>query len=204
MQVNNTYTLIVKFLRVLLPTLALLSIVILVIWPILNQEDVPDDVGPAIIVDKPIGVSDDALQMIKPEFTGLDAKSRPYVITAETVFQGSTKEADMTLVKPVADLELSSTQWVSLRADGGIYRPSKESLILTGAVTLSDNTGYHIETNEIEIDLNKGTAISKSMVTGNGPIGTIKASGMRIAADQSPFVTFIGPSKFVLYPEAVE
>ncbi len=204
MAVNTTYTKFVKILRVLLPVLALLSIAVLFIWPIVSQEEVPQEVGMTIDIDKPANVSDDALQMIKPEFTGLDNKNRPYVITADTVYQGSDKQAEMTLIKPVADLELSATQWVSLRADNGLYSPENETLILSGAVTLSDNTGYQLETEQIDIDLDQGQAVSKTQVTGNGPIGTINAKGMIIAVDQSPFVTFTGPGKFVIYPKAIE
>lgn len=202
MRVNKTYTLVVKILRILLPALAVISMAILVIWPILNQESVPEEISStATNVEKPLGVSDDALQIVKPEFTGMDSKKRPYVITADTVYQGSDKDADMTLVKPIADLELSATRWVSLRADNGVYRPSKESLTLTGAVTLSDNTGYHLETREIEVDLKKGRAVSKTPVTGSGPVGSVDAKGMIITLDGSPFVSFIGPGKFVIYPE---
>lgn len=204
MRVNTTYTLVVKFFRIFLPILALLSVIVLVVWPILNQEDVPEEVSSSANEEKPLGVADDALQIIKPEFTGMDSKNRPYIITADTVYQGTDKEADMTLVKPVADLELSETRWVSLRADNGIYSPAKESLTLSGAVTLSDNTGYHLETQKLDVDLKKGTATSKTIVTGNGPVGSVDAKGMKITLDGSPFVSFIGPGKFVIYPESVK
>lgn len=204
MRVNKTYTYFVKALRLILPALVIISVGILVIWPILNQEQVPQEIITPSNQEKPLGVAEDALQIIKPEFTGMDSKNRPYIITAETVYQGTDKEADMTLVNPVADLELSSTRWVSLRANNGVYRPSQENLTLTGAVTLSDNTGYRLTTEKIDVDLKKGTAISKTTVTGSGPVGSVDARGMTLALDGNPFVSFTGPGKFIIYPENVD
>ncbi len=205
MKINQKYTQNVKILRVALPLLALMSIIALIAWPILNQEEIPQEMtSQSLNSDKPIGIADDALQMIKPEFTGLDMKNRPYIITAETIYQGSTKEADMTLIKPKATLDISKEQSISLESESGVYKPSQESLTLTGAVTLFDQTGYHLKTREIFVDLSKSTAISQTKVEGRGPIGSIDAHGIKIDLELSPIVHFMGPATLTIYPRAIE
>ena len=75
---SNTYTSVVKFLRIALPTLAIISFAVLVVWTILNQEIVPEeDMSQKQVTPKPEGVEEDALQMTNPSFTGVDKDNRP-------------------------------------------------------------------------------------------------------------------------------
>ena len=204
MAVNQTYTRFVKTLRIALPLLAIVSLVILVVWPILNQETAIQEEPITITAEeKPEGVSDDALQMINPEFTGVDSKNNPYTITAETVFQGSTEKADITLINPVADLELQNNGWVSLKAEKGVYQPSQEKLTLDGDVTLFQHEGYQLTTAHVDVDLKKGSAHSNTHVSGFGPLGSIEAKGMDIGNNGS-LITFAGSAKLILYTQEIK
>ncbi len=189
----------VQLLKILLPATALALAALVLLWPHIN----PDDRRFRL---RPVAVSIDDLEnlrMVSPRFTGVDAQSQPFVLTAEQATQ-DTGNSDLTdLAKPKADMTLKSGAWVALTANEGRYAKSKQQLELWGKVNLFHDTGYELQTSRAVIELENGRARGDEPVTGQGPGSELSGEGFRLY-DKGAQIVVTGKSRVVLYPQGLK
>jgi lipopolysaccharide export system protein LptC len=101
------------------------------------------------------------------------------------------------LEKPMADITLKDGTWLSVEANKGAYRQQSENLLLEDNVKLFHDDGYEIRSEKLLVDMQGRKAWSDKDVTGNGPAGSIKASGMQANSENNKLV-FTGPVTLVL------
>jgi lipopolysaccharide export system protein LptC len=183
--------------KVLLPVVAALLIVLVLAWPYLRTEDLLFRLSFAALTAN----QNADPSMVNPRYLGIDEDNQAYSITADLARKLPTGTPGVELEMPKADITLDDGTWLVLTAKNGIFRQSKNTLDLAGAVNLFHDSGYEFQTSEAEIDLLKGLASGSKPVRGQGPFGEMQGEGFRLI-DKGRTIVFTGKSKLVIYPGA--
>lgn len=180
----------VKKLRLILPLVAGAIVIIMFIWS--DMESVAPPQRKEKVAPQSIGKN----ELINPRFESEDTSQQPYTITATKATQDSSNMNMIMLNKPVADISLKDNAWLAIQSDQGEYEQVKQNLMLEGHVKLFHDDGYEMITDKVYFDMLAKTAVSKTPVSGHGPIGTIEAQGMT-ANGNTGVLTFQGPAKII-------
>src|SRR5690606_11915755 len=100
----------VIFLRGVLPVFAVLGLITVIAWPVMNEwrekaraaQSTLALTADEMSLTMPEAGQPAQLQVTKPEFTGLTTGGQPYTVTAARVLQGLKMNAPMTLDQPKA------------------------------------------------------------------------------------------------------
>jgi lipopolysaccharide export system protein LptC len=195
---RSAYSLFVSAMKVLLPAVAVGLVLLIVIWP---QVEESGGFRLGIVesfTDAPIP---EEATMINPRYEGIDENRRPYMITADTARQiepGDEETIDME--RPAADLFDTGGDWMAITADNGVYDRASEVLLLDGNVNVFHDGGYELKTEQAVVDLKNDRATSSTATHGQGSFGTIESEGMRIE-NRGAQIHFTGKAHMVMYPE---
>jgi len=172
---------------------ALLIAAVAVILAVLFYSLQPRDTRHMAMTFQSIGSVGRDLAMIKPRLTGTDSQGNPFVITADSAVQLSHDTRKATLNNVEADLTLKDGGWITVTATKGLLdaTPSvpgraapkkkkgettqKGTLTLLGRVSLYSDSGYELHSDLANIDLTTGLVVGPHPVTGQGPLGTVRA-----------------------------
>ncbi len=127
-----------------------------------------------------IGKIDNDLAMIKPRLTGQDADGNPFVVTADAAIQDPANNRRARLKNIEADLTLKNDRWLTATAVTGLVDSAANKLWLQGPIALYSDDGNELHTRGAFIDLNKGIVYGQTAITGQGPLGTMRADRFRI------------------------
>jgi len=122
-----------------------------------------------------LGSIENDLAMIKPRLTGADGEGNPFVITADAAIQDAKNPKKARLRKVEADLALDKNGWVNADAANGVVDMRAGSLELSGGINVFSDAGYALHSQSASLDLNKWIVHGHNEVTGQGPLGTIRA-----------------------------
>lgn len=134
--------------------------------------------------------------MLRPRYQGIDAKNRPFNVTAERAVQEDANAVRLERVD--ADMTLADTSWLVLTARGGLYKVQEKTLDLSGDIHLFYEGGYEFRTEHAFLNINTGQATGEQPVEGQGPAGTLKADRFTIE-DRGAILRFNGNVQVVLY-----
>lgn len=122
-----------------------------------------------------LGSIENDLAMIKPRLTGADGNGNPFVITAEAAIQDAQNPKRARLRKIEADLTTDKNGWINANAANGVVDMKAGSLEMGGGINVFSDAGYTLHSQAASVDLNKGIVHGHSEVTGQGPMGTMRA-----------------------------
>ena len=190
------YTRFVASMKLLLPVIAVLVIALVVIWPQLqtNPESFRLGLSSISVLEK------SGQQVVNARFTGNDAANRPFTVTADSAVQRTGASDAFELELPKADISTAGGAWIVLTGETGTYYKKKQTLELSGGVTMFHDEGYEFRTRKAEINLATGTARGRHAVSGQGPFGTAAAAGF-VLLDHGKRIFFTGKAKLVFFPE---
>ena len=183
----------VKKLRLALPLIAGAIVVFMFLW-----SDI-ESVAPPQRKEKVAPQSMGRNELVNPKFESVDSSEQPYTITATKAYKDTSDLIQ--LDKPVADIALKDNAWLAIQSNAGEYESVKQQLMLQGHVKLFHDQGYEMVTDKVDIDMVTKQAVSKTPVSGHGPIGNINATGM-VADGKTGVITFQGPAKLILNQSA--
>nr|WP_246463151.1 LPS export ABC transporter periplasmic protein LptC [Nitrospirillum iridis] len=173
--------------KVVLPTLAGLTIAAIALWPLIKETTSPRQADPGT----------GQLEMLDAHFLGTDKTDRPVEVRADRAMQESNQDNLIDLVSPEAEITLKNGQWVTLNGDTGRYDKQSGHLTLEGRVTLFHDHGYELTTDKAEVDTSKNIAWGNTRVAGQGPFGDIDAGGFRMT-DKGSTIVFTGKARLRL------
>lgn len=199
-RLTQGYSRFVSMMKFLLPSIAIIVVLLVVLWPHLGTDDLKFRLGFAAVK---LGISEEP-SMINPRYVGADGDNQPYSVTADLArkLSGglSVKGVEaLELEMPKADLMMKDGTWVVLTAENGVFQRSAQTLNLKGAVNLYHDSGYEFRTELAEINLASSAAHGASPIEGQGPFGHLEAEGFRLE-NQTKTIHFTGRSKLTLYP----
>ena len=154
-QFSDGYTWFVGFLKLALPTIAVVLVGMVLMWPQIKgaEESLRKTVVGSLKLDEV-----ENLQMVHARYVGTDDQNRPYVLTAAAARQMSSGSDLVALEAPKGDMALQDGNHVSVSAQAGAYYQKAQLLDLFGSVTMTHGGGYVVETAEARINLKNGSA----------------------------------------------
>jgi lipopolysaccharide export system protein LptC len=208
-----------------LPLVAVVCVAYIVIWSRVQLPNITiNPVEATSNVAKP--TSDVTVNRVK--YDGVDAKNRPFSITAESASQPDNNppadpkatvapgapianaqqtqpaapKADsiINLDHVVADMTMTDGAWVAVTADSGVYDRDASTVDLSGNVALFHDTGLQFQTDAAKVDLKNDTAQGDQPVEGQNPDGTLAADGFQVLNDGRT-VIFLGRAYMKIYPK---
>ena len=195
-RVSPIYGRFVMTMKVLLPTVAIMLVALLFLWPTLSDE--VSDIGMQFFgVDR---LASDTMQLSNARYQGVDAENQPYTVTADGVRQQDDQTAEVFLTRPKADIMLEDSSWAALTAQDGVFDREAQILSLSGGVNFFHDLGYEFQTNSAMVDLVAGTAEGREPIDGQGPFGFVEAEGFKVF-DRGARIVLTGKSKLVIYPD---
>lgn len=188
------YSRFVSMMKFFLPSVALILIALVVVWPHLQTKDNTFRIGFAAL--KARETEDPA--MVNARYLGTDRNNRLFSVTADLAKNLLDDSQAVELEMPKADITLEDGSWLVLTAETGVFERQQKTLQLVGAVNLFHDSGYEFRTTKALIDLTEGAATGNEPVQGHGPFGELRADGFRLA-DKGRTIIFTGKAKLVLY-----
>jgi lipopolysaccharide export system protein LptC len=198
-QHGHAYTRFVAAMKLLLPAVAVGLLLLVAVWPRL-QEGLDRLRVTFNRID--LGEAGD-LRMVNAHYSGIDKLHRPYVVTADVARQTPNHNDLVALEGPKADMTLTNGAWLAVTSDTGVYLTQGQQLDMFGAVKLFHDRGYEMTTDSAHVDMPQGTAEGKDPVQGQGVFGDIVSQGF-LLTDHGDNITFTGKAKLHLIPRQAE
>jgi lipopolysaccharide export system protein LptC len=196
---GQAYTRFVALMKLLLPAVAVGLLLLVAVWPRL-QESLDRLRVTFNRID--LGEAGD-LRMVNAHYSGIDKLHRPYVVTADVARQTPNHSDLVALEGPKADMTLTNGAWLAVTSDTGVYLTQGQQLDMFGAVKLFHDRGYEMTTDTAHVDMPQGTAEGKDPVQGQGVFGDIVSEGF-LLTDHGDNITFTGKAKLHLIPRPAE
>lgn len=184
----------VHFMKFVLPLFALGTVAAVIAWPQLAKRHA---MLPLSFSD--VESANAALVMNNPRYRGTDAKSQPYLVTADRAVQDPEDDQQVTLDSVRADLSANDGSWWSLTANTGLYHGGRRLLHLFGDVTVFGDNGYEMHGTTAEIDLATSQLSSDDKVWGQSGVGLIRANGLRVY-EKGRVIVFINGVNTTIHP----
>ncbi|SHI83655.1 lipopolysaccharide export system protein LptC [Roseomonas rosea] len=182
----------VRFLKYVLPLGALALLSAIVLWPEFEREGE----NARLSFRRMSRAAPESVRVVDPRYQGVDEQGRPFNVTAFTASQqGSTNVVE--LEAPRGDLVLSGGGWMLVESRDGRFDRNANILDLRRDVTIWQDDGTLIETQEARVDVKGGNAEGDRPIAAQGTFGTITGDGFRLR-DRGTVVVFTGNARAVL------
>lgn len=167
----------VRFLRRVLPSLALLivALVAAIAWldPLRLVRDFPLDM-------LKLSIKDNKLVMDAPKLSGFTKDGRGYNITARAAAQDLSKSNVIELDGIVAHFTLTSNGQTELTATKGIYDVKTDIVHLTEGIVIKSTAGYEGKLADALIEVKKGHVVTANPIDIIFNNGSLRADKMEI------------------------
>ncbi|MFB3134345.1 MAG: LPS export ABC transporter periplasmic protein LptC [Rhodospirillales bacterium] len=192
---THRYTRFVHMMKYLLPTVAMVLVALVAVWPHLKTQDSGFRIGFSALKARETGEP----AMVNARYMGSDKNNQLFSITADLVRNAMKDAATVELVMPKADITLEDGSWLVLTAEAGVFNRAAMTLELAGAVNLFHDSGYEFRTERITIDLDNGSAVGTEPVEGQGPFGDLSGEGF-VLREKGKTIIFTGKARLFIYP----
>ncbi|MCE0744555.1 LPS export ABC transporter periplasmic protein LptC [Acetobacter sicerae] len=180
-----------KWAKWLLPSLALLLLASIAIWPEIDR--LMNANRAALTEVTRLKIESGNLE--GAVYRSVDVHGRPYMITAKTAHQINEDRID--LINPAADTLSQGGEWLYLQAEKGVYMQHEQILDLKDEVTLYRDDGLMMRGPVADVSMHDGVIASDSWVHAEGPFGVLDARGYWLSQHEG-IAQFRGPGRFIL------
>lgn len=193
------YSLAVRWMKVLLPILAVILIGLIFLSG--RTRD-------AVVVTENItnaAALGAGLKLENPRFAGATENGDPFVVTAASALPDGAAPDRVDLDQPTGELHMGSDRIITVTSKTGRLFRKSERLMLEGDVLLVTSDGYTVKTEAVDMDLDNRSAVLPKAVAATGPSGSISANSVRIESAGSGgnlIVFFTGDVRVTLNPNA--
>lgn len=185
-------------LRFILPIAALMMLVMILAWPWLNG-GYHGFIMP--VFNQAIGRDADPMRMHKPRYVGRTKEQDPYELTAVSAFLDPKNQQRIHLDRLTAVVERAAAEDVHLTANEGLYYRGRGVLDLKGDLELRLGERFTFNTSEASVNFGEGKVVGRTSVTGEGPMGTLKADRFNVV-EGGDILRFNGSVQVVYQPQA--
>lgn len=193
---GRSYSILVRFLKLVLPLLAIGLVLLLLLWPQITAVPVQP------LDEQDVRALQDSARenrLLNPVFSAQDEKGRPVNITAAEAIQYKENDHIITLSAPTATIrdQDDPESQSSLSAKNGVYNRLSKTIILRQDIVIKGDNDMVLETDELVADLGSGNAQSKDTATLKTNQGVV--TGQKIIIERNGAKTiFEGPAKAVM------
>ena len=193
----NRHSSAVKWLKLILPVVAILIIGSITMSFITRQNTLP-----ALDLES-ISLDDGKLVMENPKLNGVDENKRPYALTAERAIQDTANPSVVELQNIEAVLPMEKDVSADISATNGIYDADAKTLLLREAITVKTSDGMQIDLLDADVDIGNGVLKSSSPITATSPQADISSSSLYVNEGGGQLV-FEGNVKMTLRPKELK
>jgi len=168
----------VTSMRVVLTLMAVGLAAAIILWPILNEEEVTFTLS-----YEDVARSNDQVRMVNPRYDGTDSQNRPFSISARSGVQESPEDPVIRLTGISAEFQIDKDVKIDAYSNEGIFRFRDQQLELDGTVRIQTTDGYKFEGEGAEFDLATHMVKSDKKITGSGPVGFFEAPKFELNID---------------------
>ncbi|CTQ49207.1 LPS export ABC transporter periplasmic protein LptC [Jannaschia donghaensis] len=176
--INPLRTRIVRLATLVLPVLALMLLSTLFL---VARKVNPDDAIPYAEVDVSMRARDQQLTM--PRFAGVSQGRTSFDLSARMARPDATDPRRMSAEALRLVLDDMDGGRATIVSDAGDVDTADRAIVLTGDVRIETSTGYELRTERLEGSLAVLSITSPGEVTGDGPLGTLRAGSMALTED---------------------
>jgi lipopolysaccharide export system protein LptC len=187
----------VRFLKLLLPIVAIGLVVVLLVWS--DQTKIAPPIDKQTIAPNDMGQN----KLINPKFESKDTKAQPYLITASEAVQNPETPDIVGLINPTGSIDLNDGSVIKVQSKQGSFNQTQEILNLNDTVILNSSEGFEVQLQSVIIDLVKRISSSSDAVTVISQDGTINAVGFEGNADTGQ-LTFKGPATLLIQKQPIQ
>ena len=134
-------------------------------------------------------------RLLNVRYHGLDARNRPYTITADQAEQAGTERTN--LIEPKGDTFSENGSWTYGQSQRGVFLQHAGQLDLSGDVTIFRDNGVSMRTQSAAMDLKTGVAAGNQPTHAEGPFGTLDSQGFALV-DKGAVIQFDGKARLLL------
>lgn len=185
----------VRNLKFILPTLAILAIV--AFWA--TARVIPGDLASLVAVAT-IDPKSNSVVMDKPHISGFESTRRAYEVKAESALQSLDDPKVVTFKTITGRFGLEDAGVATVNAGIGVYNGNNNTLVLKDGIDLKTDNGYAGTFSEAAIDLGKGTLTSSSPLELSSADGRIHANAVSISSNGKHILFTNGVSVTYLPP----
>jgi len=191
--VRHRYSRFVRFMKVTLPSLAVVLLALVVVWPRLSFDESRFRIGFAALSPEAVKT----LSMVNARYFGIDQNAHPYTVTSDDATQRDQDPDIIDLRTPKADFTSKSGANVFVEADRGYFHQKDQLLDLAGHVSLYHENGTELHTEEAHVDLKTNDAHGEVPVHGQGVEGLLEGEGF-VMKDKGGDILVTGHSTLTL------
>lgn len=182
---SRRHTMLVRFLRILLPVIAGLIALAIFVSAI--------DFGPSLPSVKigKVEMDGSSISMTNPELSGFGKNEEAYRVTAERAEQDLKNPKVVTLERVDGVMTDKDGRETTLSAANGRFNSENKTMILRDDVVVGSSTGYVAHLEVADVDMDKGIVISEKPVMIEGLDGIIRANSLEIR-DKGAIINFRG------------
>jgi len=126
-----------------------------------------------------VAVTTDRVKVDDAAYRGSDAKGRPFLVTAGDAVQHKASVPIVSMNQLIAQLKLNDGPG-EIRAPNADYNIDTDNIAVNGPVDFSAPDGYHMVTENVNIDLKNRSAVGSGGVSGTVPTGTFRANDIKV------------------------
>ena len=173
---RSAYSVVVRWLKIGLPILALALLSALFLWP----RETGFKGGLSYSTTDLIALGE-GMTVSNPRFTGATEAGEPFEVRADSATPDGPDPTEVALDAVSARISQNDGREVALTAAEGALRPKDNTISLQGQVEIATSDGYVVETERVEADMRARTLVAPGEVRAEGPRGSIRAGSFRAA-----------------------
>ena len=177
---NPMHSRLVRLATLVLPVLALMLLSTLFL---VARKVNPDHAIPFATVDVSERARDRQLTM--PRFTGVSQGKTAFDLSARKAKPDADDPRKMSAEALRLVLSDDKGGQSTVVSDTGDIDTAARQIVLTGDVRVETSTGYALRTDQLEGSLGRLSVVSPGEVTGDGPLGTLRAGSLRLEEDDA-------------------
>jgi lipopolysaccharide export system protein LptC len=179
---GGRHDLLVRLLKVLLPTAIGVLLAYLALAPLQKGRDI------SFILDKnKVDVAKERMRVQSARYRGQDNEGRTFTIDASSAVQATSQDPIVEILGMSAEIGLESGP-ATLRADRGRYDIEAQKVDVIGPILFTAADGYSLRTRDVAVDLNTRALESRGRVEGTMPLGRFSADKLEANLPQKKVV----------------
>lgn len=131
-----------------------------------------------VLSKKGVDVAPERMRVSDAVYRGRDGKNQPFILTASSAVQASSRDPILRLQTLRAQIGLTDGP-AQVKAERGRYDMNSDRIAVDGPVRFDGAGGYRVDTRDVLVDLKTRLMKSRGPVDGSMPLGTFSADQMR-------------------------
>lgn len=164
----------IRVLKIALPALIGVVLAFLAFAPLEDKQEV------SFLLDKnKVETAPERLKVSSAEYRGQDDRGRPFVLSARSALQQTSREQVVDIRDMNAQIQLDSGP-ARLQAGRARYDMEHDNVDVVGPITFTAADGYRMGTRDVRVNLRNHSMVSQGNVEGEMPLGHFTADQLQV------------------------